>query len=140
MTEVLFGRFLGGLLLGRLGGFLGLSLFFRLGANDDSDVGHALLDGSARATSTRHEAGKSRSRSGDSTRDDHLGSVKLMVVLGVGDGGAEGFADEERTLFRGEVEDAEGLAHGHAGDGTGDLPGLLRRDPGILVCGADDGG
>ena len=140
MTEVLFGGFLGGLLLGRLGGFLGLGLFFRLGADDDGDVGHALLDGSARATSTRHETRKSRSRSGDGARDDHLGGVELVIVLGIGNGGAEGLADEERTLFRGEVEDAEGLAHGHAGDGAGDLPCLLRRDPGILVCGADGGG
>ena len=46
----------------------------------------------------------------------------------VGDCAAKHFANELSGLLRREVENAQSLRNGHAGDGARDLSGLLRGD------------
>ena len=106
---------------------------FRLGGDDDGDMGHALADGGGGTAGAGHDPVEDGSLGGDGALHVEVVGVDFVEGGGVGDGGAQDLADEHRGLFRREVQHIERVGRRHAGDGARDFPGLLVGDARVAV-------
>ncbi len=119
----------------RLGGTLaGLGDLDFVG-EDDVKVAGALADGTGGATGAGLEALEGGAVADGGLLDGELVCDQLVVVLRVGNGALERFADKLGGFARGVCEGIEGVRDWHALDGTGDITSLLGRDAGVFVSG-----
>ena len=121
----------GGSFFGFFGDRLAGDLLFLLGSGAherDGDVAGAAEDRTRGALGARLEAALGGGGTDDGFLDDQRAGIQREIVLGIGDGGLEGLADELGGFLRGEGEDIEGARYRQALNFTGDVTRLFGRE------------